>query len=156
MDINVTLFGEMLTFAVLVWVMMKYIWPPLMKVIQERQEKIAEGLEAAEKSKHELELTKASISEQLNIAKTQAVAVLDRAHQQAEVFIEESRILVQAERAKMLVQAKLDLEREVNRIKRELQQQTADLVIAATEKILRQKIDSATQKKLIDELISSV
>lgn len=156
MDINVTLFGEMLTFAVLVWVMMKYIWPPLMKVIQERQEKIAEGLAAAEQSKRDLEMTQAKIAEQLQQAKSAAIEVLDRSRKQAETFIEESKVMARAERDKMLGQAKMDLEREVNRVKSEMQQQTVDLVIAATEKILQQKVDDATRKKLVDELIISI
>lgn len=156
MDINITLFGEMLTFAILVWVMMKYIWPPLMQVIQERQQKITEGLAAAEQSKHELELTQASIAEQLWQARAKVAAVLDKAEQQAEAFIEQSKVTAQTERAKILAQAKLELEREVNKTKGELQQQTVDLVITATEKILRQKVDAETQNKLIDELIASV
>ncbi|MBU0744965.1 MAG: F0F1 ATP synthase subunit B [Gammaproteobacteria bacterium] len=156
MDINVTLFGEMLTFAVLVWVVAKYIWPPLMQVIQERQEKIALGLEAAARGQHELKLTQENITKQLRQAKLDAAKVLDLANQQANNFLEEVKVSAQLERSKMLVQAKLDLEQEVHKAKEELQKQTVDLVITATEKILQQKVDEVAQGKLIDKLISSI
>ena len=156
MDINVTLFGEMLTFAVLVWVMMKYIWPPLLKTIQERQQKIASGLEAAERGKHELELVRTNIIEQLRQTKSQAALILSQANQQANELIAKGKASAEIERSKMLAQAKIDLEQEINSAEYTLQQQTVNLVIATTEKILQQKIDDTAQKNLIDKLISSV
>ncbi|HBY55596.1 MAG TPA: ATP synthase F0 subunit B, partial [Coxiellaceae bacterium] len=89
MNINLTLFGEMLTFAILVWVIMKYIWPPLMKAIQERQEKIAAGLEAAQRGQRELKLIQTNAAEQIHQAKIKASTILDQANQQATAFIEE-------------------------------------------------------------------
>ena len=156
MNINLTLFGEMLTFAVLVWVIAKYIWPPLMKIIQERQEKIAAGLEAAERGQRELKLVQTNAAEQIYQAKIKATAILDQANQQANGFIEEGKISAQTERAKILAQAKLNLEQEVNKTKDELQQHVVDLVIATTEKILQQKVDETTQKNLIDKLITNI
>lgn len=156
MNINVTLFGEMLTFAVLVWVMMKYIWPPLMKIIAERQEKIALGLEAGAEGRRELESARTDITKQLQQAKIQATAMLDQANQQANSFLEECKVNAKTERSKILAQAKLDLEQEISKAKDELQQQTVDLVIAATGKILQQNVDEATQKKLVDKLITSI
>lgn len=156
MDINLTLFGEMLTFAVLVWVMMKYIWPPLMTVIQERQQKIAAGLEAAERGKHELSLAHTNIAEQLRQTKSQVATMLQEANQQASDFIVKGKAEAEDERVKILAQAKTDVEQEMNRIKYTLQQETADLVVAATEKILQQKVDTVIQGKLINKLISSV
>ena len=156
MNINLTLFGEMLTFAVLVWVIAKYIWPPLVKIIQERQEKIAAGLEAAERGQRELKLIQTNAAEQIHQAKIKATAILDQANQQANGFIEEGKISAQTERAKILAQAKLNLEQEVNKTKDELQQHVVDLVIATTEKILQQKVDETTQKNLIDKLITNI
>jgi F-type H+-transporting ATPase subunit b len=156
MDINITLLGEMLTFAVLVWVMMKYIWPPLMKAIEERQQKIADGLAAAERGKNELELAQTNIAEQLRQTKNKAIVILNQASAQANDCFEKKKAEAEEERIKLLAQAKIDIEQEVNSAKYILQQQTADLVIAATEKILQQKIDSVAQKKLVNELISSI
>ena len=149
MDINITLFGEMLTFAVLVWATMRYIWPPLTKVMEERQKKIAAGLAAAKQGQDALEMARKNIAEQLREAKVKAVVILDQANRQANNLIEEGRNKAQSECAKILAKSKLDIEQEINKTKQELQQQTANLVIAATEKILQQKIDAATQQKLI-------
>ncbi|CAL7963365.1 ATP synthase subunit b 1 [Gammaproteobacteria bacterium] len=156
MDINITLFGEMLTFAVLVWATMKYIWPPLIKIMEERQKKIAAGLEAAQQGQYALEAAQKNIAGQLNGAKAKVAIILDQANQQANNLIEEGRIKAQSEYAKILAKSKLDIEQEINKTKQELQQQTASLVIAATEKILQQKIDTATQQKLINQLITEI
>jgi F-type H+-transporting ATPase subunit b len=156
MDINLTLFGEMLTFAVLVWVTMKYIWPPLTKAMEERQQKIAAGLEAAQRGQQALETAQKNIAQQLNEARTRATVILDQANQQANNLIEESKIKAQEECAKVFTKTKLDIEQEINKTKKELQQQTVTLVIAATEKILQQKIDQDTQQKLIDQLIAEI
>lgn len=156
MDINLTLFGEMLTFAVLVWVMMKYVWPPLMRVIENRQQQIASGLEAAAQGRRELEVVKAEVGLKLQQAKIDASKIIDIANQQANNLLEVGRSSAKEERSKILAQGKLDLNQEVYKAQDELKQQTADLVIALTEKILQQKIDAAAQRKLIDGLIASV
>ncbi|EKE00555.1 MAG: ATP synthase F0, B subunit [uncultured bacterium] len=156
MDINATLLGEMLTFAVLVWATMKYIWPPLTQAMQERQQKIAAGLEAAQCGQNAMELAQKNVAKQLQEAKNQAAAILDQANQQANTLIEEGRIKAQEECANILARARMDIEQEISKTKLELQQQTADLVIAATEKILQQKIDEPTQQKLIDQLITEI
>ena len=156
MNINLTLFGEMLTFAILVWVIMKYIWPPLMKAIQDRQEKIAAGLEAAQRGQRELKLIQTNAAEQIHQAKIKASTILDQANQQATAFIEEGKASAQTERAKILAQAKLNIEQEINKTKDELQQHVVDLVIATTEKLLQQKIDETTQKNLINKLITNI
>jgi F-type H+-transporting ATPase subunit b len=156
MDINLTLVGEMLTFAVLVWVMMKYIWPPFMKAIEERQKKIVEGLEAAARGKHELELTKNVIAEELHRSKIEAALLLSQASRTASDIIDKMKQRAVEERAKILAQARIDIEEETNSAKYALKDQTAELVLAATEKILQKKIDDTTQMKLIKELISNI
>jgi len=156
MNINITLLGEMITFAVLVWVVMKYIWPPIMKIIEERQEKIASGLEAAEQGRRELEQARNEVDRYLQEAKIQAAAILEQANKKANDLLEICKANAQIERNKVLSLAKLDLEQEVNRVKEELQQQTVDLVIVATEKILHQKMDDSVRKELINKLISNI
>lgn len=156
MDINVTLFGEMITFSILVWVMMRYIWPPLMKAIQERQQKIAAGLEAAERGQHELETAKLTATEHLHQTKIKANAIVDQAKIEAINIVEESKVNARIEHDKILALGKLELTQEINVAKSELQKQTSDLVIAIAEKILQQKIDATTQNKLIDDLIAKI
>jgi len=124
--------------------------------MEERQKKIAAGLEAAQQGQYALELAQKNIAGQLHEAKAKVVVILDQANQQANNLIEESRIKAQSECAKILAKSKLDIEQEINKTQQELQQQTASLVIAATEKILQQKIDAATQQKLINQLIAEI
>lgn len=156
MDINITLFGEMLTFAVLVWAMMKYAWPPIMEMIEERQKKIADGLEAAERGQHQLELAKDNVAKQLLEAKKQAATILGEANSKAISHIEEGKNIAQEERAKILAQAKLNIEQELNRTRHELEHHIVDLVIATSEKVLEKKIDKDTQKNLINKLIANI
>ena len=156
MNINMTLFGEMLSFAILVWVTVKYVWPPLTKAMQERQEKIASGLAAAERGQHALEIAQKNVAQQLQVAKDKAASILDQAHQHATNVIEEGRVKAQDECAKILAKAKLDIEQEVNKTKRTLQNQTADLIIDTVAKVLQQKIDSTEQQKLIKQIITEI
>lgn len=156
MDINATLLGEMLTFAVLVFVTMKYIWPPIVKAMEERQQKIAAGLEAAEQGQQALALAQKDVAKYLQEARSKAATILDHANQQANNLIEEGKIKTQEECAKILAKAKLDVEQEINKTRKELQKQTAALVIAATEKILQEKIDEKTEQKLINQLIAEI
>ena len=156
MDINVTLFGEMITFGILVWVMMKYIWPPLIKLIEERQKQIADGLEAARRGQNDLKISQERAKKEIREAKNKASIILDKANKQAISCIEEGKEKSIEKYNKILDQANQDIEIETNKAKEILQKQTADLVIASTEKILRQKIDVKTQEKLIDELIAKI
>jgi len=156
MDINLTLFGEMLTFAVLIWVTMKYVWPPILKAMQERQEKIAAGLLAAQRSEQLMESARTKASQYLRVNKTKINVILVNANEQAKQIIESSKIKAQEEGDRILAKTKLDIEQEQNKARQELQKRTADLVIAATEKLLLQKIDADTQQKLINKFITEI
>lgn len=156
MDINVTLFGEMITFAILVWVMMKYVWPPFMKMLEERQQKIADGLEAAERGQNDLKIAQESVKKQLRDAKQESSSILDNANKKAVEIIEEGKEEAGVERDKILTKAAQNIVVETNKAKESLQKQTAELVVAATEKILQEKVDGETQKKLVDTLIAKI
>ena len=156
MNINVTLFGEMLTFAVLVWVTMKYVWPPIISAMQERQQKISAGLEAAERGQRNLELAQKSITEQLRGAKRQAEEILEQASRQSIIIIEDARIKAQKENQRIIELAKNDIEQEVNKVKCEIKQQMGMLVVTALEKFLVKETDAGMQKKLIDQFIEEL
>src|SRR3989338_9394725 len=102
MNINATLGGQMLTFAVLIWVTMKYIWPPVIKAMEERQKKIAEGLAAAERGKHELELAHRKVAEQLRDAKTQAAEILEQAGHRANAMMDDAKEQARHEGARLI------------------------------------------------------
>jgi F-type H+-transporting ATPase subunit b len=156
MDINITLFGEMITFAVLVWVMMKYVWPPIIKVLNERQQKIAEGLQAADRAKHDLELAHQHVSAQLNEAKTQSYVILEQANHQANTLIEDGRLKAQQEGEKLLANAKNNIEQEIIKAKEKLGKQTAEIAIKVAEKIIQQNINATSHQQLVDQLIEEI
>jgi F-type H+-transporting ATPase subunit b len=156
MDINITLLGEMITFALFIWVTMKYIWPPLTKIMQERQQKIAQGLEAAERGQRDLEIAKNKIKEQLRETKAQRDAIIEQANHQANIIVEEGKAKASQEWHRTIAKAKLDVEHEVKKMEHKIQHQVADVAVTLAEKILQERIDLATQRKLIDQLIEQI
>lgn len=156
MDINITLFGEMITFALLVWVMMKFIWPPIIKALHERQQKIADGLQAAERGQRDLELAHQKVADELRDAKTQAYIILDQANQQVSTLIEDGKAKAQLEGEKLLAGVKSNIEHEIAKAKETLGKQTAEIAIQVAEKILQKKVDATCQQKLIDQLIEEI
>ena len=156
MDINITLLGEMLTFAVLVWVTMKFIWPPMLNALNERQKKIADGLEAGERGRRELELTQSRIGKQLREVKTQAAAIMEQANQRASTLVEDAKHAGQLEGERMLKLARDAVQHEIQVAKRDLQKQVARLAVVGTERILEREVDAKTDQKLLDDLLEEL
>lgn len=156
MNINVTLLGEIITFAFLVWVTMKYIWPPIVKAMNERQKKIADGIEAAEKSKRNLELTEKSVAKQLREAKVEAASIIDQANQRVAQMIEEAKKTASEEGKKMLTMARAGIATEMENAKQQLHKELATIVLEATNKILQQNINPEINQKLVDQFIAEL
>ncbi len=156
MNINVTLFGELITFAVLVWVTMKYIWPPIMKAIEERQKKIVDGLAAAEKGQKSLELAEQKVKKQLKDVKNTAGKIIDDANMNAARLVEEGKHKAVAEAKRILTLAQSDVATESEKAKQHLQGEIATLVIEAARKVLHKNIDKAANQKLIDKVIEEI
>jgi F-type H+-transporting ATPase subunit b len=156
MNINLTLFGEMITFAIFVWFTMRFIWPPLTQALEERREKIAAGLAAAEKSKRDLELTQHKVTDILNEAKAQAAHMVEQANQRANHIVEESKARARAEGDRLLAIAKNDIDREVNSAREALMNQISSLVISGAEKVLQHEVNKSANDKLIAEMMSGL
>lgn len=156
MDINITLFGQMLTFAVFVWFTMKYVWPPIMKAMQEREKKIADGLAAAERGHRDLELAKNKVIEVLQEARMEASRIIDQANQRAARLIEDSKEIARQEGERLIQTAKLEIDQMSNEAKRQLQQQMGSLAITMAEKIVRRDIDASTQKQLLQQIVTEI
>ncbi len=156
MNINLTLFGELITFAILVWVTMKFIWPPISKAMQEREQKIADGLAAAEKGKKTLELAEDRSKKQLRQTRIDATKIVDQANQRAAQVVEEAKTRASTEGKKLLALAKTDIAREHDKAKDQLRQQIASLVIETTEKILQRNVDDKINKGLVDKVIEEI
>lgn len=156
MDINATLLGQLITFTIFVWFTMKYVWPPIIKAMQEREKRIADGLAAAERGKHDLELAQHKISEQLRDTKIHAAEILDQANKRAGQIIEEAKQRAREEGERLLAIAHSDIEQEMQAARQKLRGEVAKLAIAGAEKILTHSIDSATQQDLVKQLITEI
>ena len=156
MDINITLLGQLITFAVFVWFTMKYVWPPIMKAMQEREQKIADGLAAAEKASRDLELAQHRSVEIIQEAKLEASRILDAANKRALRIVEDSKEAARVEGERLLQAAKTEIDQHVNQVKRDLQNQVTDLAISMAEKIVQRDIDAATHRKLLDQLVAEI
>jgi len=151
-SINATLIGQMITFALLVWFTMKYVWPPLMQALEERKKKIAEGLAAAEKGQHEMELAEKRATGLLREAKDQASDIVTRAQKRAGDVVEESKQNARQEGERIVLAARAEIDREVQKAKEGLRQQVAELAMSAAEQILRQEVDRNRHQVIIDNL----
>ncbi|MGX2033075.1 MULTISPECIES: F0F1 ATP synthase subunit B [Methylocaldum] len=152
MSINATLIGQMITFALLVWFTMKYVWPPLMQALEERKKKIADGLASAEKGKHEMELAEKRATALLREAKDQAADIVNLAQKRANEVVEESKQSAKDEGERIVAAAKAEIERELQQAKEGLRQQVAVLAISAAEQILQKEVDQKKHREIIDNL----
>ncbi|MBE1300825.1 MAG: F0F1 ATP synthase subunit B [Alteromonadaceae bacterium] len=156
MDINATLIGQSVAFAVFVLFCMKYVWPPLIGAIEERQKKIADGLAASDRAEKDLELAQKRASEHLKEAKQQAAEIIEQAKRRANQIVDEETQRGHDERAKILQQGKAEVEAERNRVKEELRKQGATLSVVGAEKILGREIDAAAHSDIVEKLVTEL
>ena len=156
MNINLTLIGQMLSFAVFVWFTMKFVWPSLAKAMEERKVKIAEGLAAAERGQHEQELAQRRATETLHSAKQQAAEITSKAEKQAALIIEEARNKAKEEGNRQLASAMSEIEQETNKAREVLRTRVAELAVLGAERILRKEIDSEAHKDIIESVANQI
>jgi F-type H+-transporting ATPase subunit b len=155
-NINITLLGQMITFMILVGVTMKYIWPPMLKALEDRRKRIADGLEAAERGHHELELARHKATEQLRDAKLEAAKIIDQANQRASRLVEEAKEKAREEGERLVNVAREQIAQETHVAKQQLLKQVATLAISSAEKILGKRIDESANNRLVDQLIDEI
>ena len=156
MDINLTLIGQTIAMIVFVWFCMKFIWPPILNAIEERQEQIAEGLAAAEKGQDKLLQAQAEADEIVADARKQATSILDQAHARANDIVAEGKTDGVKERERQLTAAKAEIEQEVNKAREELRGQVSAIAIASAEKILRREIDDKAHEDILGNLAQEI
>ena len=156
MNLNATLLGELIAFAVFVLFCMKFVWPPLIGAIEARQQKIAEGLAASDRAEQDLRLAQDKVKQQLAEAKSQASALIEQAKKREAQIIDEAAVKAQAEREKILAQAKVEVEAERIRAKEELRKQVAVLAVAGAERILQRSIDEAAHSDILEKLVAEL
>lgn len=152
MDINASLFLQALVFAILVLFTWKFIWPPLTAALDERAKRIADGLSAADKAKHDLELADKRAAEELRKAKSQAAEIIAQAEKRASQIVDEARDAARVEGDRLIAGAKSEVDQQVHHAKEELRQQVSVLALAGAEKILRREVDAARHADLLASL----
>lgn len=152
MNINLTLFGQLITFVVFVWFTMRYVWNPIVAALETRKKGIADSLAQAERGKHEQELAKQRASEILQKAKADASDIVGNAQKRAAGIVEEAKGDARDEGARILSAARAEIDREVSRAREQLREQVAVLAVAGAEKILKREIDAAAHKGVVDEI----
>jgi F-type H+-transporting ATPase subunit b len=152
LDINLTLIGQTIAMIVFVWFCMKFIWPPILNAIEERQEQIAEGLAAAEKGQDKLVQAQAEADEIVADARKQATSILDQAHARANEIVAEGKSDGVKERERQLAAAKAEIEQEANKAREELRGEVSAIAIASAEKILKREIDDKAHEDILGKL----
>ena len=153
MEINATLLGQLITFAILVWFTMKYVWPPILHALEERQQKIAAGLQAAEQNKIELAQTLIKVEEQLAASKIQADILLKQAVERSEQIIEEAKQKAMAENQRIIAAAQVEIQQQIQKEKAHLFKEVVDIVIKGAEYILQKNMNSETDLALLNKFI---
>ena len=156
MNINATLFGQAIAFALFVWFCMKFVWPPLIAAIEERQKKISDGLTQAERAGKDLDLAQAKAVEKLKEAKAQAAEIVEQANKRRAQIVDEAKIEAESERQKIVAQGEAEVESERSRAREELRQQVSALAIAGAEKIIKRSIDKEANSDIIDKLVAEL
>ena len=156
MEINATLIGQLITFALLVWFTMKYVWPPITKAMLEREKKIAAGLEATDRSKRELEMAEHKALSIIRDAKSEASQIAEQAHKRSVQIVDEAKENARVEAKRILEHARDEIELEVNQAKEALRKQLAGLAIAGAEKIIKRNLDASTNAALLDEFAAEI
>lgn len=156
MNINATLIGQTIAFIFFIWFCMKYVWPPIMAAISEREKQISDGLDAAERSKKDLELAKEKIADQLREVKDDAAKILEQANNRGQQIIEEAKTKAIEEAGRQKTAAEAEIDMQLNRAKEELRGKVAALAISGAEKILQSSIDQKAHGKLVDDLAAQL
>lgn len=156
MNINATLLGQMITFGVFIGFTMKYVWPPVTAALAQRQKRIADGLAAAERGKHELELSQHKAIEQMRDAKLQAAKIIEQAQSKASNMIDEAKDKAREEGNYIKATAKAEILQEVQQAKNELRKHVAVIAMQGAEKILEQQLNPQAHQALIDKIINEI
>lgn len=156
MSINATLFGQMITFALFVWFTMRFVWPPIIKALSDRQAKIADGLAAADRGHRDLELAKKKASEAIHTAKQEAHTILDEAKRRASLIEQEAKESARLEQKRLVGKAEEEANRLFEDAKDKLRHEVAKIAVAGAERITKRTVDASMHKAVLDELIQEL
>ena len=150
MNINATLIGQTIAFIVFVWFCMKFVWPPIIKAIEERQKKIADGLNAGERAQKDLEKAQQEIAEQ------QAAEIIEQSKKRGAKIVEEETQRGHEEREKIVAAGHEEVAAERNRVREELRKQVAVLAVSGAQKIIEREIDKDAHSDIVEKLVAEL
>lgn len=156
MDLNATIIGQTIAMIIFVWLCAKFLWPPIINALEERQQQIEEGLAAADKSQEKLVEAQAKADEIVAEARHQATGILDQAHSRANEIVAEGKDSGVKERERQLAAAKAEIEQETNKAREELRGQVSAIALASAERILKREIDGKTHDDILGKLAQEI
>ena len=156
MNFNATLIGQMFAFAIFVWFCMKFVWPFVIKALEERKQTIADGLAAAEKGQHELELAEKRATELMREGKEKSQEFINQAQKRADEIVEEAKDNAKEEGKRIIAAAHAEIEQERQQVREELRKQVSALAIAGAEQILAREVDEKTHKDVLDKVSAAL
>ena len=152
MNFNFTLIGQLLAFILFVWFCMRYVWPPMIQILEEREKEVADGLEAASRGKRELEEASTQRIAIVDEAKKEAADLVSQAGQRANQMVEDAKSQAQEEADRIKTSAKADLEQAAKKAREEIRSEVSALVVSGAEKILGSEIDQEKNAEIIEEI----
>lgn len=156
MNITVSLFGQIVAFILLIWFVNRVLWGPLSTMMEGRRKRIAEGLAAGERGRHEQELAEKRAQQVIGEAKEQANEIISQAQRRGNEIVDESKDTARVEGERILTSAQAEIEQQTNKAKGELRTQVGSIAIAGAEKILGREIDKKSHTALLEELVSRI
>lgn len=152
MNLNATIFAQIIVFGIFVWFTMKYVWPPLAKALDERAQKISEGLAAAEKAKSDLAVANKRVEEELGKSRNESAIRLADAERRAQTVIEEAKARATEEAAKIVASARQEAEQQVVKARESLREEVAALAVKGAEQILKREVNAGVHAELLGRL----
>jgi F-type H+-transporting ATPase subunit b len=156
MNINATLILQSMAMMIFVWFCMKFLWPPLLKAMDERREKIAEGLAASDLAEKELAKAKVEVDLQINEARDKAGEIVEQANQRHSQILDQAKDDATAERSRQVTAAEADIAQSANQAREELRSSVASLAVLGASQILEKEVDADTHRELLDKLIAEI
>lgn len=156
MNINLTIIGQSVVFGLFVWFCLKFIWPFLISAMRERQQSIADGLEAAERAEKDLELAQRGAADHIREAREEASEIIDQARRRGAQMIEEAKVQAREEGERVKETAEADIEHSVNRAREQLREEVATLAVVGAERILSETIDRDRHRALLEQLAAEL
>ena len=156
MNINATLFGQVIVFVILIWFTMKFIWPHLTNAIEERQKKIADGLAAADRGQKDLVEAKDAADDIIREARDKAGKIVDQANKRSTELIEEARSTALSEGQRLVADARQEIELEKSKAREQLRNEVVAIALAGTSRLLEREVDPRTHAELLEKLAVEV